>query len=259
MPLKLDIAAVATTVEAVADFFNQPLLAVDFGLKAGHADGCFGREVGAADSQGKAELGGTAQEATESSAGTSKGCLLAGVEVAQGFDFEAVGVDASGGLDGAGDGAAAVSAPAAGFAGFGFALRLEVVFVDDNLFAAASVFVGVVGADGVVGVGGRVVKAVIVAAGTGNSERRDGRTAGGLCLPGRDKQQAAGFDGGDGIIAFGKARKEAGVALVGLVDMGDGFPLVLLGNAVLIAVLFGYGLDALIERCFVPAALFLLA
>ena len=137
MPLELDIAAVATAVEAVANLFNQPLLAVDFGLKAGHADGCFRREVGAADGQGKAELGGTAQEAAESGAGTSKGGLLAGVEVAQGFDFEAVGVDAAGGLDGAGDGAAAVSATAAGFAGFGFALRLEVVLVDDNLFAAA--------------------------------------------------------------------------------------------------------------------------
>ena len=153
---------------------------------------------------------------------------------------------------------AAISAPAAGFAGFGFALRLEVVFVDNDLFAASGSFVGVVGADGIVGVGGRVVKAVIVAAGTGDGERRDGRTAGGLRLTGWDKQQAAGFDGCDGIIAFGKAGEEAGVALVGLVDMGDGFPLVLLGNAVLIAVLFGDGLDDLIERFFVPAALFLL-
>ena len=99
---------------------------------------------------------------------------------------------------------------------------------------------------------------MIVAAGTGNSERWDGCAAGGLRLPGRDKQQAAGFDGGDGIIAFGKTRKEAGVALIGLVDMGDGFPPVLLGNAVLIAVLFGDGLDNLIERFFVPAAFFLL-
>lgn len=184
--------------------------------------------------------------------------------MAQGFDFEAVGVDAAGGFNGAG-GVATVFAAASpvgfagrSFAGEGFALGLKVVLVDDNLFAVAGAFVGVVGADGIVGVGAGIAKAVIVAAGTGNSERRDGRTAGGLRLPGRDKQQAAGFDGGDGIIAFGKAGKEAGVALVGLVDMGDGFPLVLLGNAVLIAVLFGNGLDDLIERFFVPAAFFLL-
>ena len=79
MPLELDIATVATAVEAVADFFNQPLLAVDFGLKAGYADGGFRREVGAADSQGKAELRSTAQKAAESGAGAGDGGLLAGV------------------------------------------------------------------------------------------------------------------------------------------------------------------------------------
>ena len=79
MPLELDAAAVATAVEAVADFFDEPLLAVDFGLKAGHADGGFRREVGAADGQGEAELGGTAQEAAESGAGAGEGGLLAGV------------------------------------------------------------------------------------------------------------------------------------------------------------------------------------
>ena len=99
---------------------------------------------------------------------------------------------------------------------------------------------------------------MIVAAGAGDGERRNGCTACSLRLTGGDKQQAAGFDSGDGIIAFGEARKKAGVALVSLVDVGDGLPPVLLGNAVWIAVLFGDGLDDLIERFFVPTALFLL-
>lgn len=187
LPLELDVATVAAAVEAVADFFDEPLLAVDFGFKSGHADGGFRREVGAADGQGETELCGTAQEAAEGGAGAGEGGLLAGVEVAQGFDFEAVGVDAAGGFNGAGGGMAAVSATAAGFAGNGFALGLEVVFVDDDLFAAAGAFVGVVGADGVVCVGAGIAKAVVVAAGAGDGERRNGHTAGGLRLTGRDK------------------------------------------------------------------------
>ena len=60
----------------------------------------------------------------------------------------------------------------------------------------------------------------------------------GFGLPGADKQQAAVFDGGDGVVLLGQPSKKGGVRFVGLVDMGDFLVFISGADAVRIAVGF---------------------
>ena len=136
-------------------------------------------------------------------------------------------------------------------------LGIEVFFIDQHLFFLPGFLVGVAGAYGGVGVGGGVGEAVAVARSTGDGLFLYRLPACDFGLSGADKQQAAVFDGGDGVVLFGQPCEKGGVRFVGLVDMGDFLVLISGADAVRIAVGFGDGFDDFVKRGFVPA-LFLL-
>lgn len=115
----------AVAIEGVFHFHAHPAFGIDIGLESGHGNGAFGGNVGAADGKVDFECHGAALELFVGGTGAGGGGGLALIEVAQGFDFEAGGVD----FFSRGGAGAAFSAA---FVGFGFFYGRGVVLVDDD-------------------------------------------------------------------------------------------------------------------------------
>ena len=193
----------------MCDAGNQPVFGVDFGLEAADLDGGFRVEVWAAGGEVDFKFGGAALDALKGGAGAVFGGGLAGIEMAQGFDFEAVGGYDFGDADGFGGDFVGFAVFALGFVFAGGGLSGfdgdEVVFIDDDLFFLAAFFVDVSGAHGVISLGVAVGKAVSVAAHAGEQYGRHGLAAGGDGLAFGHKQQDAVFNRGNGVVEVGEA------------------------------------------------------